>query len=30
MGIMILSGQLCSATSRILVQEGIYERFLAR
>ncbi|KAK7751044.1 mitochondrial aldehyde dehydrogenase [Diatrype stigma] len=29
-GVMALAGQMCSATSRVLVQEGVYERFLAR
>ncbi|KAM0334152.1 hypothetical protein ACHAQA_001172 [Verticillium albo-atrum] len=28
-GIMSNQGQICTATSRILVQEGIYERFIA-
>ncbi|KAM0285311.1 hypothetical protein ACHAQH_001500 [Verticillium albo-atrum] len=28
-GIMSNQGQICTATSRILVQEGIYEKFLA-
>ncbi|KAH8646328.1 aldehyde dehydrogenase [NAD(P)+]-like protein [Xylariales sp. PMI_506] len=29
-GMMALSGQICSANSRILVQRGVYEAFLAK